>query len=60
MIECGSIEGGEYNLIYQTDRYNFRENRDSRYIYSDYVLIGDSFVHSICENKPNDLKRLIS
>ena len=56
MIECGSIEGGEHNLIYQNDRYNFRENRDSRYISSDYVLIGDSFVHSICENKPNDLK----
>ena len=57
--ECGSIENGYDNLIYQTDKYGFRENIDFRYIYSDYVLLGDSFTKSICENKPNDLKSLL-
>ena len=47
---------GYDNLIYQTDKYGFRENIDFRYIYSDYVLLGDSFTKSICENKPKDLK----
>ena len=54
--ECGSLENGHYNLIYQSDKNGFRENIDYRYVYSDYVLIGDSFTQSICENKPNDLK----
>ena len=54
--KCGSIENGYHNLIYQTDRNGFRENTDLRYIFSDFVLIGDSFTQSICENKPNDLK----
>ena len=53
---CGSLENGHYNLIYQSDKNGFRENIDYRYVYSDYVLIGDSFTQSICENKPNDLK----
>lgn len=57
--ECGSIENGYEDLIYQTDKYGFRENIDFRYIYSDYVLLGDSFTKSICENKPNDLKSLL-
>ncbi len=57
--ECGSIENGYDNLIYQTDKNGFRENIDFRYIYSDYVLLGDSFTKSICENKPNDLKSLL-
>ena len=54
--ECGSRENGYENLIYQSDKNGFRENIDYRYIYSNYILIGDSFVQSICENKPNDLK----
>ena len=57
--KCGSIENGYNELIYKTDKYGFRENEDFRYIYSDYVLLGDSFTQSICENKPNDLKTLL-
>ena len=57
--KCGSIENGYNELIYKTDKYGFRENEDFRYIYSDYVLLGDSFTQSICENKPNDLKTIL-
>ncbi len=54
--KCGSIESGIYELIYQEDKFGFRENVDERYIRSDFVLLGDSFANSNCENKPNDLK----
>ena len=54
--KCGSFENGYNELIYQTDKHGFRENIDFRYISSDFVLLGDSFAESICENKPNDLK----
>ena len=54
--KCGSIENGFNELIYQTDKFGFRENIDLRYKFSDFVLLGDSFTESICENKPNDLK----
>ena len=53
---CGSIENGNVELIFKEDKYGFRENEDFRYIFSDYILLGDSFTQSICENKPNDLK----
>ena len=56
---CGSIENGNDELIYQADKNGFRENHESRYILSDYILLGDSFTKSICENKPNDLKSLL-
>lgn len=56
---CGSIENGNVELIYQTDKNGFRENRENRYILSDFILLGDSFTKSICENKPNDLKSLL-
>ena len=56
---CGSIENGNVELIYQADKYGFRENHENRYIVSDYILLGDSFTQSICENKPNDLKSLL-
>ena len=56
---CGSIENGNDELIYQTDKNGFRENQEKRYILSDYILLGDSFTQSICENKPNDLKSLL-
>ena len=54
--KCGAIENGFNELIYQADSYGFRENIDSRYRSSDYILLGDSYTESICENKPNDLK----
>lgn len=53
---CGAIENGYTELIYQTDMHGFRENIDERYIKSDFVLLGNSFTSSTCENKPNDLK----
>ena len=56
---CGSIENGNVELIYQADNYGFRENHEYRYILSDYILLGDSFTQAICENKPNDLKSLL-
>ena len=56
---CGSIENGKHELIYQADKNGFRENHDTRYIVSDYILLGNSFTQSICENKPNDLKSLL-
>ncbi len=56
---CGSIENGNDELIYQADKHGFRENQEYRYILSDYILLGDSFTQSICENKPNDLKSLL-
>ena len=55
-IICGPHENGKYNLIFKTDKYGFRENQDTRYAYSDVVLIGDSFTMSNCINKPYDLK----
>lgn len=56
---CGSIENGKHELIYQADKNGFRENHETRYIESDYILLGNSFTQSICENKPNDLKSLL-
>ena len=56
---CGSFESGKYELIYTLDKNGFRENNDELYSKSDYVLIGDSFTMSVCENKPNDLKSQI-
>jgi hypothetical protein len=53
---CGAIENGYIELFYQTDMHGFRENINERYIKSDFVLLGDSFTNSACENKPNDLK----
>lgn len=55
-IRCGPQENGKYNLIFKTDKYGFRENKDERYSYTDVVLIGDSFTMSNCINKPYDLK----
>jgi hypothetical protein len=53
---CGSMESGISELIYATDKNGFRENLDILYEKSDFVLLGDSFTMSICENKPHDLK----
>ena len=53
---CGSIESGITELFFLTDKNGFRENQDKLYEETDYVLLGDSFVESICINKPNDLK----
>lgn len=54
-IECGKIESGFYNLVFKTDKNGFRENHDDLYKNTDFVILGDSFGFSDCENKPNDL-----
>ena len=53
---CGEHESGKYQLIYALDKKGFRENDDKLYNKTDIVLLGDSFVMSVCENKPNDFK----
>ena len=55
-INCGAMESGTYELIFQLDKHGFRENKDNLYNFTDYILLGDSFTMSNCENKPNDLK----
>lgn len=52
-ISCN--ENGYY-FIYDSDRYGFNnpdKEWDNKNI--DYVLIGDSFVHGACVNRPNDI-----
>ena len=56
---CGSLESGLYELYFATDKNGFRENKDNLYDKTDFILLGDSFVMSICENKPFDLKSQI-
>ena len=48
-------ENGYYS-IYESDRYGFNNpdsEHDSEFI--NYFLIGDSFVHGACVNRPNDI-----
>ncbi|WP_440654348.1 hypothetical protein [Candidatus Pelagibacter sp. HIMB1506] len=54
--DCGSFESGKYELIYALDNYGFRENQDELHQETDYVLLGDSFIISVCESKPYDFK----
>ena len=53
---CGKSESGFYELIYATDKNGFRENIDVLYDKTDFVLLGDSFTMSVCQNMPYDLK----
>ena len=52
-INCN--ENGYYS-IYQSDRYGFN-NPDSEWdsIENEYLIIGDSFAHGACVNRPNDI-----
>ncbi len=52
-IHCN--ENGYYS-IYQSDRYGFN-NPDSEWDSKniEYLLVGDSFTHGACVNKPNDI-----
>ena len=52
-INCN--ENGYYS-IYQSDRYGFN-NPDSEWDNKkiEYLLVGDSFVHGYCVNRPNDI-----
>jgi len=52
-------ENGYYSL-YQSDRYGFN-NPDSEWDKKniDYLLIGDSFVHGACVNRPKDISSVL-
>jgi hypothetical protein len=52
-------ENGYYS-IYQSDRYGFN-NPDNEWEKNqiEYLLIGDSFVHGACVNKPNDIASIL-
>ena len=52
-------ENGYYS-IYESDRYGFNnpdEEWDKEEI--EYLLIGDSFVHGACVNRPNDISSVL-
>jgi hypothetical protein len=56
-IHCN--ENGYYS-IYQSDRYGFNNpdtEWDSKEI--EYLLVGDSFTHGACVNRPNDIASVI-
>lgn len=56
-IHCN--ENGYYS-IYQSDRYGFNNpdaEWDSKEI--EYVLVGDSFTHGACVNRPNDIASVL-
>ena len=56
-IHC--IENGYYS-IYQSDRYGFN-NPDSEWDEKEieYLLVGDSYTHSACVNRPNDITSVL-
>ena len=52
-------ENGYYS-IYQSDRYGFNnpdEEWDKKEI--EYLLVGDSFAHGACVNRPNDIDSVL-
>jgi len=56
-IHCN--ENGYYS-IYQSDRYGFN-NPDSQWDKEriEYLLVGDSFAHGACVNRPNDIASVL-
>jgi hypothetical protein len=56
-IHCN--ENGYYS-IYQSDRYGFN-NPDKEWNNKriDYLLVGDSFTHGACVNRPNDIASVL-
>ena len=56
-IHCNE---NSYYSIYQSDRYGFNnpdEEWDEKEI--EYLVIGDSFVHGACVNRPNDISSVL-
>ena len=52
-------ENGYYSL-YQSDRYGFNNpDREWDKKEIEYLLIGDSFVHGSCVNRPNDISSVL-
>jgi lysophospholipase L1-like esterase len=56
-IDCN--ENGYYS-IYQSDRYGF-SNPDNEWDKKEieYLLVGDSFTHGACVNRPNDISSIL-
>ena len=56
-IDCN--ENG-YFSIYKSDRYGFN-NPDNEWKNSeiDYILVGDSYTHGACVNRPNDIASVL-
>ena len=56
-IHCN--ENGYYS-IYQSDRYGFN-NPDNEWDKKEieYLLVGDSFAHGMCVNRPNDISSVL-
>ena len=56
-LDCN--ENGYYS-IYQSDRYGFN-NPDSEWDKQviEYLLVGDSYVHGACVNRPNDISSVL-
>ena len=49
-----------YFSIYQSDRYGFNNpNKEWDSIQIEYLLIGDSFTHGACINRPNDIASVL-
>ena len=52
-------ENGYYS-IYQSDRYGFNNpDREWDKKKNEYLLIGDSFAHGACVNRPNDISSVL-
>jgi len=52
-------ENGYYS-VYKSDRYGFNNpDREWDSIETEYVLVGDSFVHGACVNRPNDITSVL-
>jgi hypothetical protein len=54
VLRCANVESGKIDLVYKSDKFGFRENEDILYDETDYVFLGDSFIHGICVNTPNN------
>ena len=55
-INCN--ENGYYS-IYQSDRYGFNNPDKEWDKKGEYLLVGDSFTHGACVNRPNDISSVL-
>lgn len=54
ILRCANVESAKVHLVYKSDKFGFRENEDMLYDLTNYVFVGDSFIHGICVNSPNN------
>ena len=53
------IKNGYYS-IYESDRYGFNNPDDEWDVGEiEYLLVGDSFTHGACVNRPNDIASVL-